>query len=153
VAAALLAACGGSGEPSELAADGAWSRPTPTGAADGVLYLTVTSDVDDALVAVEVPASIASSAELHVTSSDDGNGGHSGHHGGGGGSGEVSMAEVDQLEVPAGERVTLEPGGHHVMLIGLAEPLVDGETFPITLRFASGRSVRTDAVVADNPPG
>ena len=56
---ALVAACGSDGPPASFAAEGAWARPTPPGATNGVIYLTVSSDVADALVGAEVPTSIA----------------------------------------------------------------------------------------------
>lgn len=39
------------------------------------------------------------------------------------------------LEIPAGGEETLEPGGYHVMLIGLTEDLNPDMTFDLTLRF------------------
>lgn len=39
------------------------------------------------------------------------------------------------LETPAGGEVILQPGGYHVMLIGLTEDLTDGMTFDLTLSF------------------
>ena len=43
---------------------------------------------------------------------------------------------ADGLEIPAGGEVTLQPGGSHVMLIGLKEDLVNGKTYELTLHFA-----------------
>jgi copper(I)-binding protein len=150
LAPASLVACGGD-EAATFGATGAWSRPTPTGATNGVLYLTVTSDVDDALIAVEVPATIAATVELHETVvGDAGHGGHS--HGGGGGGEVMSMGEVEAFEIAANSSVTFSPGGNHVMLIDLAEPLISGETYVATLTFSSGRTLDVDVVVADNPP-
>jgi copper(I)-binding protein len=145
-----LLACGGE-DPATFGATGAWSRPTPNGATNGVLYLTVTSDADDELIAVEVPATIADTVELHETVVGDA--GHAGHSHGGGGSGEVmSMGEVDAFEIAANSSVTFSPGGNHVMLIDLVEPLLAGDTYVATLRFSSGRTLDVDVVVADNPP-
>lgn len=150
IAPVALVACGGD-EPATFGATSAWSRPTPTGATNGVLYLTITSDTDDALVAVEVPSDVAAAVELHETViGDDGHGGHS--HGGGGGGEVMSMGEVEAFEIAANSSVTFAPGGNHVMLIDLAEPLETGETYVATLRFSSGRSLDVDVVVADNPP-
>ncbi|MBD0274830.1 MAG: copper chaperone PCu(A)C, partial [Acetobacteraceae bacterium] len=47
----------------------------------------------------------------------------------------MRMRAVEVIEVPAGQTVTLRPGGLHLMLIGLALPLREGETVPVTLRF------------------
>jgi len=54
----------------------------------------------------------------------------------GGGMAEgMVMQPVDSVELPAGETVALEPGGYHIMLLQLAEPLVAGDTFDVTLTF------------------
>jgi copper(I)-binding protein len=144
-----LAACG-SDEPTELATNGAWARPTPTGATNGVVYLTLTTDIDDTLVAATVPADVAAEAELHQTIVEGG-GSHS--HGGGGGGESMAMGEVEGLDVAAGDELVFEPGGNHVMLVDLADELVLGEEFVLTLTLASGRTLDVRVVVADNPPG
>lgn len=51
------------------------------------------------------------------------------------------VAAPDGLPVPAGATVILEPESGHVMLIGLREPLVQGQTFPLTLHFARAGDV------------
>lgn len=144
--AALTSGCGG--DPAELAATDAWSRPTPAGATDGVVYLHLTSDTADTLVGVQVAPEVAAAAELH-TSDASGGGGH--QHGATGG-GVVTMTPVEEVPVAAGATVEFRPGGNHIMLIDLAEPLEAGDTFTATLRFASGRSLPTEVTVADNPP-
>lgn len=48
----------------------------------------------------------------------------------------VTMSEVEGIAIPAGETITLEPGGFHVMFMGLnGDPFEVGETFPATLVF------------------
>ena len=151
----MIASGCGDDRPTEFGADGAWSRPTPPGAVDGVLYLEVTSDVADELVGVEVPTAVAAAAELHTSS-----GGASGqpHHGGGGapddtGPDVISMTQLETVPVAADGTVVFEPGGNHIMLVDLTDPLREGETYTATLEFASGRSLAVDVVVTDNPPG
>ena len=55
------------------------------------------------------------------------------------GMGGMTMREVARIPLPAGEAVTLEPGGYHVMLLELAAPLTAGQTFPVTLTFEEAR--------------
>jgi copper(I)-binding protein len=145
---AAIAAAGCSGDPAELAATDAWSRPTQEGATDGVVYLQLTTDTDETLVGVQVAPQVAAAAELH-TSDTAGGGGH--QHGAAGG-GVVTMTPVEEVPVAAGATVEFRPGGNHIMLVDLAEPLEAGDTFTATLRFASGRSLPTEVIVADNPP-
>ncbi|MDH5749440.1 MAG: copper chaperone PCu(A)C [Rhodospirillales bacterium] len=45
---------------------------------------------------------------------------------------------LDAIAIPPGGTLLFRPGGLHVRLTGLKEPLVKGATFPLTLYFASG---------------
>jgi copper(I)-binding protein len=49
----------------------------------------------------------------------------------------MGMREIEALDVPTGETVSLQPGGHHLMLLELADDLVPGATFELTLQFAA----------------
>jgi len=124
---ALLAACGTSdgaaGADDEITITDAWARATPPGTSVGAVYFAVTSGRDETLVGATVDRAIAGSATLHTTTTDT--------------SGRTSMEALPALEVPAGEEVVLEPAGDHVMLVDLAAPLDDGDTFELTLTFAT----------------
>jgi copper(I)-binding protein len=139
----------------------AWARPSAMMQGAGAVYMEITGgDEADELVAASVPTSIAAKAELHETSMggmndmdmddmgdmndmddmddmndmgdmDDMNDM----------SGMMTMREVSAIDIPAGGTVTLEPGGLHIMLIDLAEPLAAGSSFDLTLDFASGTSL------------
>jgi copper(I)-binding protein len=52
------------------------------------------------------------------------------------------MREVRFLEIPAGGRLELKPGGKHLMLIGLQRPLREGERIMFNLRFEGGGTAR-----------
>lgn len=54
---------------------------------------------------------------------------------------------ADGLEIPAGESVTLQPGGFHVMLMDLQQDLVDGDTLALTLNFESGKQIEIQAEI------
>lgn len=45
----------------------------------------------------------------------------------------MAMRAIEALELPAGKAVELKPGGHHLMLMGIEQPLKAGETVPLTL--------------------
>ena len=47
----------------------------------------------------------------------------------------MRMERVEGLEVSAYSRVLLKPGGYHVMLMGLAKPLIKGQSFMLSLTF------------------
>ncbi len=63
------------------------------------------------------------------------------------------MQEVDGgLELTAGETVTFEPGGYHVMLLDLAEPLEVGDEFDLTLQFEDNDDVTITVPVEETAP-
>lgn len=137
----------------------AWARATAPGAANGGVFMLITSEgADDTLLGGSVDPSIAGSVEVHETvpadgaagddemdmddmrdttttaAGMDGMGDTSTTMGGMDSSMEgMTMQPIESLELPAGQEVALEPGGYHVMLIDLVEPLVAGETFELTL--------------------
>jgi copper(I)-binding protein len=96
----------------------AWARATAGTAQPGVAYLTIQSPTADRLVAASTP--VAKKAELHTMSM----------------SGAVmQMRPVAGIDIPAGQPVTLKPGGEHIMLMGLDHALREGQHFPLTLTF------------------
>jgi periplasmic copper chaperone A len=124
-----------------LAVEGAWARSSPAMADAGAVYLTITSPTDDRLTGVAVDPTVAARAELHETSGGHGDMGSgdmgSGDMGSGDMGGEMTMREVEAIELPGGQTVVLEPGGLHIMLLGLTAPLDVGATFDLTLTFES----------------
>ena len=147
--------CGRPSGPATLTVSSAWARATPPGAANGAAYLSVVSPTDDVITGVEVPASVARRAEMHSAMGGD-DGGSMGNMAGmdHGGSGDtVVMKPLPAVDLPAGRRVTFEPGHRHIMLTDLRHGLDDGDAFDLTLRFrrAPDRTVRVQ--VATNPPG
>lgn len=146
----VLASCGSDVGSSELAASGAWSRPTPATADEAVVYLTLTTDEVDEVEGASVDPAVAAEVQLHATSVADGGGTHS--HGGGGGAETVSMGEVEAFDVAPDAPLVFEPGGNHLMLVGLVAPLESGDAFELELELASGRSLTVDVPVQVNAP-
>ncbi len=127
----LLAACGQSAP--DVRVTDAWARATAPGQRAGAIYLTIDNrGGPDRLTGVATEQ--AGMAMIHA----------SGNEGG------VSrMRMVNAVDLPADGRFELRPGGTHVMLDGLAAPLIEGNRFPLTLRFArSGVRQVEVAVVA-----
>ncbi|MFN7065994.1 MAG: copper chaperone PCu(A)C [Aquificaceae bacterium] len=60
---------------------------------------------------------------------------------------EGKMRRVKALEIPAGSKVELKPGGYHIMLINLNKPLKEGEKVEITLKFEKSGEIKVDAPV------
>ncbi len=109
----------------------AWARATTSSARSGGAFLTLkATGAADRVVSASSP--VAEKVELHETIRD-GN--------------VMRMREVPQLLVPAGEKVVLQPGGQHIMLIGLKKPLNRGESFPVTITFEKAPAVTVTVTV------
>jgi copper(I)-binding protein len=107
----------------DIKVDNAKARATFAMAQTGAAYLTLfnESDAADTLTSVSVPASIASVVELHTVEMQ---------------SDMMRMRRMDTgIPLAPKETVTLAPGGYHIMLMGLAGPLNEGDTIPLTLNF------------------
>jgi copper(I)-binding protein len=57
------------------------------------------------------------------------------------------MTHIQRLEIAAGHEVEFEPGGYHLMLVGLTRELVAGETFELTLHFEHGEDLTVQVSV------
>jgi copper(I)-binding protein len=57
------------------------------------------------------------------------------------------MQPQTQFEVPAGGRLEMHPGGGHIMLLGLKQALLPGETVPLVLTFQRAGPLAIEAVV------
>jgi copper(I)-binding protein len=137
VAVALTAvACGGGGG---IEIGDAWARTSASMQNAGAVYMTISADDEgDTLTGVSVDSSVAAVAELHETTMSDDD------------SGTMMMQEVVSIEVPTSGEVSLEPGGYHVMLMQLAEPLVAGNEFTVTLSFENAGDVDVNVEVRDS---
>jgi periplasmic copper chaperone A len=64
--------------------------------------------------------------------------------------GIATMGPVAILEIPAGGTVEMQPGGLHIMFMGLETPLAEGAMLPVTLSFERAGEVTVDFMV--EPP-
>lgn len=118
----------------QVKVDGAWARPTVLGQMGGGGFMTLHSERADRLLGGTTP--LAERFELHsMTMQGD----------------VMQMRQVDAIALPAGQKVELKPGGLHVMLIGLKQPLALGSKVPVTLRFERAGEVKIEMTVMSRP--
>jgi copper(I)-binding protein len=100
-----------------------WIAEAPPTAMALAAFMRLENDAETPrrLTAAEAPG--FERIELHRSIEEDG-----GHR----------MRRQEMIEIPADGATSLAPGGYHIMLIGVAEPLVEGDTVPLTLVFADG---------------
>lgn len=102
----------------------------PNGA--GFVAIRNDGDQDDALIGVA--SEFAKRNELHTHIHQNG---------------RMMMRPLKRIEVPAGSTVKLEPGGDHIMLMGLDGPLKSGEKRPLTLIFEKAGELRVELVILE----
>ena len=108
----------------------AWARASVLASRPVASYLTIESAVEDRLLGVATP--VAGHVMIHAVEKD----------------GDVSrMKHIETLELPTGERITLAPGGMHLMLMGLQDKLSEGTTFPMTLSFENAGEIKIEVSV------
>lgn len=129
-----LAGCA-SGDHDPLVVEEVWGRPSPESASNSAFYLLIrnTGQEDDTLVGVNID--ICGRTELHRSSIDD--------------QGVMSMQQVQQIAVPAGETTSLEPGGLHVMCIDRRSELNSGDRVSITLLFTLAGELVAEAEIKE----
>ena len=132
----LGAALGGCSSAEPLTVSEAWAATT-VGAEDPTetgVYLVIDNPGDDDVTLESASSPAAGHVVLHETTVVGG---------------ETSSEEVDGITVTAGRGKVLEPGGYHVMLLGLTEPLEVGDRVEVTLAFSDGTDRTLDVPVKE----
>ena len=111
-----------------------WSRATPGQAPNGAVFVKIENQgqAEDKLLAVS--SDVADMVHIHEHVME----------------GEVAkMRPVDFVPLPAQSTTELKPGGYHIMLMGLKEPLVEYGTFHLTLTFERAGSIEVEVQVEE----
>lgn len=109
-----------------------WARATPGGSTVGVAFMEVkTADgTQDRLMSAASP--VAGRVEIHTHIMD----------------GEVmKMRRVDGIDVASGHSHVLKPGGDHIMLFDLKQPLKEGDLVKLTLTFEKAGVIEVEGTV------
>lgn len=123
---ACLIAVACAGAHGEVTVRDAWVRGTVAAQNSTGAFLTLTSTEDAKLVGAS--SGIAKSAEIHHSEMSNN---------------VMHMHAVDAIALPAGKSVQLKPGGHHLMLMGLAKPVKEGDKVALTLTIEDRRGKRS----------
>ena len=133
----VVAGCTRSTEPN-IRVEDVWARPASVGMGGKVtsaVYMTLINEGGAADRLVGAVTEVAEVVEIHRSVME----------------GDVmKMVPVKEgLEIPAGGRVELRPGGYHMMLIGLKRDLKPGDRFMLRLRFEKSGERQVEVVVAE----
>jgi len=110
----------------DVTVSNAWIRGTVPGQRGTGAFMNLVSPTDAALVGASSP--VAGVVEIHEMAMDGG---------------VMRMRAIGNLALPAGKPVELKPGGYHVMLMDLKQPLKEGESVEVTLTFADKAGKQT----------
>ncbi|MGO1773443.1 MAG: copper chaperone PCu(A)C [Halomonas sp.] len=110
-----------------------WARATPPGAATGGGFVTITNRGEASDTLVGATSSLTDRVEIHIMEMD----------------GDVMRMQhlPGGIEIPAGETVTLAPGGLHLMFMALSSPIEEGQPIYVTLDFQHAGSIETELQV------
>jgi copper(I)-binding protein len=112
--------------PAAVKVEQAWVRPSVPGQQGTGGYMKLTARADQRLVGASSP--VAGVAEIHEMKMD----------------GDVmTMRPAGSISLPAGKLVELKPGGLHLMLMDLKQPLAAGSSVPLTLLLKDSRGVES----------
>ncbi len=101
-----------------IAYDYAYAFATAQKQNNGATFLKLRNNTDQDRKILSASSDVADRVELHTHSMDEG---------------VMMMREVEHYDLPANGSLVLEPMGHHIMLMGLKNPLTEGEDFMLDL--------------------
>ena len=122
----FVLACQQAGASGSLKVERLWARASLAGVRNGIVFGQLVDESDSPLEVMGASTPVADHVEFHEDSMN---------------AGVMSMRQLDSIQLKPGQVLTLQPGGMHFMLVDLRGPLRAGESFPLTLRLADGKSV------------
>jgi copper(I)-binding protein len=111
----------------EIDIDNPYARATPPHTVNSATFFNIVNNTDKNVELVAAKSDVAERTELHNHVNEDG---------------MMKMRQVEKVMINAHGQTTLQPGGYHVMLLGLKAPLIEGQTINLTLYFDNGDEVK-----------
>lgn len=103
----------------------AYARAVPPGQMNSASFMMLYNDDEKSVSLVSGSSSVAKVVELHNHINENG---------------VMKMRQVEKIDIPANGMAHLQPGGLHVMLIGLKKDLMEGDNIDLNLEFSDGSS-------------
>ncbi len=120
-------------EGDEVVIESAWSRASIGTSRPGVAYMALINTGDAPVVVSGLRTDLAAMPMIHASTTDA--------------QGVTRMSHMEEVEIAPGETVALEPGGLHVMLMDLQRPMVEGESFTLSLILAGGEEIAAEVPI------
>ncbi|WP_375264237.1 copper chaperone PCu(A)C [Palleronia sp.] len=120
---------------SEITVEDAWARASIGISRPGAAYMTIRNTGDEAVILTGLSTELALMPDIHRSTTNE--------------QGVTSMSPADDIEIPGGGAVVLEPGGLHAMLMQLQRPMKEGGSFDLTLEFSDGGKAQVEVPILD----
>lgn len=117
----------------DVVIEDAWSRASIGTSRPGVAYMTLQNTGAEPALVTGLRTDLAMMPMIHATTTDA--------------KGVTRMSHIEEVEIAAGEAVALEPGGLHVMLMDLQRPMVEGESYALSVIFADGTEATVEVPI------
>ena len=142
LSAVLAATASASGQSSDakIRVDGAWARRAPmmessdakAGSGNSAVYATLVNPRNEPDALISAATDVAEAVEIHESYQE---------------SGMMMMRPVKKIDIPAGRKVEMKPGGYHIMLLNLKRDLKPKEVVSLTLMFEKAGKIPVNAPV------
>jgi copper(I)-binding protein len=99
---------------------------------NGAAYMTIKNSGSHEDKLLSASSDVADAVEIHLSRMVDG---------------VMKMEKIDYIAIPAGGEAVLQPGGYHIMLIGLIKDLQPGEEIDFSLDFENAGQVQIQAEI------
>ena len=112
--------------------EGAFARTSLGHGKNSAAYLSIHNHSPNNDYLIDAKTNVAAMTSIHNHINDEG---------------IMKMRAVKQIAIPANGSIKLQPGGFHIMLMGLKKPLLDGDKFDLTLIFKKAGNVLCPVLV------
>lgn len=107
----------------EVTIENPYARAVPPGQMNSASFMVLKNTDEKDVTLTSGSSSVAKTVELHNHINEDG---------------IMKMRQVDGINIPALGKESLQPGGYHIMLIGLKQDLIEGQEIDLELEFSDG---------------
>ena len=116
----------------------AWVRSLPSGAAVAAAYGTLMNHGSNTVTIVTLTSTTGSEAQMHDVIADGD---------------QRKMAQLNSVDIAPGESLVFEPGGRHIMLLGITDDPEEDSDLVLCALSAMGTEACTRAPVTRQAPG
>ena len=117
---------------SSLAVSSQYVRATPPHVKNSAAFFTITNNTNKNIKLIAVKSDIAEQVQIHNNLNEDG---------------MMKMRQVESIILKANSSTSLQPGGYHIMFLGLKNDLTEEDNVDITLYFDNGDQIKMTAPV------